>query len=88
MKNNYHKVKTQNHQEQKEVKEVEKTYGYVIATKLNVRKQPNKDSEVVTEVCGNTKLEIDLNLSNFGWYKVHTESGLEGYCMKEYVSVL
>lgn len=55
--------------------------------RLNIRKEPNKDAEVIAIVdCGDF-LVIDFSTSNDEWYGVCTVAGITGYCMKEFVSV-
>lgn len=55
--------------------------------KLNIRKKPSKAAEVKTEANANTKLEIDMEKSTDEWYKVRTESGVSGFCMKKFVTI-
>lgn len=54
-------------------------------SKLNIRKEPNVDSEVLCVVDSGSNLQIDLVNSIYGWFSVCTETGIEGFCMKEYV---
>lgn len=56
--------------------------------KLNVRKFPSKDSEVVNVVNVNDELEVYLDLDNDDWFHVRTPSGVIGYCMKQYLNVV
>ena len=56
--------------------------------KLNVRKLPNRDAKVVIEIVEGAKIMIDEKASTAEFYKVCTECGLEGYCMKKFVKVL
>lgn len=53
-------------------------------SKLNIRKEPNVDSEVLCVVDSGSNLQIDLVNSTYGWFSVCTETGIEGFCMKEY----
>lgn len=54
--------------------------------KLNVRKYPNSDAEVIGTVNRGDSLIIDP--SPFGdFYKVITPYGVEGYCMKKFVYI-
>lgn len=53
--------------------------------KLNIRIEPNKESKVLTVVSKADKLVIFIDESTEGWYKVQTEDGVEGFCMREYV---
>lgn len=55
--------------------------------KLNVRENPNTDSKVVCEVSMLDELMIDEEASTDEWFKVYTEMGVEGFCMKKYISV-
>ena len=55
--------------------------------KLNIRKEPNKDSDVVVVVTCLDELKIDLDASTDDWYAVCTVAGIEGFCMKKFVAV-
>lgn len=55
--------------------------------KLNIRKLPSPDADKVTVVEEGTPLMVDIDNSTGKYYKVYTESGLEGYCLKDYVAV-
>lgn len=55
--------------------------------KLNIRENPNTDSKVVCEVSMLDELVIDEEASTDEWFKVYTEMGVEGFCMKKYVAV-
>lgn len=70
--------------------EVKRTVkGKVIdCTRLNVRKRPNKDSEVTCIIDVDSIVEINENKSNDEWYRVTTDNGVYGYCMKKYISLL
>lgn len=62
--------------------------GYVIGCdKLNVRKEDNKDSEVLCVINKSAEVKVNIAESTIYFYKVYTASGVEGYCMKEYISV-
>lgn len=56
-------------------------------SKLNVRKEPVITSEPVCVVPVKSVLLVDPDSSTDEWYKVYTEAGMEGYCMKKYVTV-
>lgn len=67
---------------------VETVIGIVTdCAKLNIRKLPKPDADKVAVVDANTKLMVDLDGSTLKYYKVYTESGVEGYCLKDYVAV-
>lgn len=70
--------------------EVKRTVkGKVIdCTRLNVRRRPNKDSEVNCIIDVDSIVEINENKSNDEWYRVTTDNGIYGYCMKQYISLL
>lgn len=70
--------------------EVKRTVkGKVIdCTRLNVRRRPNKDSEVNCIIDVDSIVEINENKSNDEWYRVTTDNGVYGYCMKKYISLL
>lgn len=55
--------------------------------KLNIRKEPNKDSDVVVIVTCLDELKIDPDASTDDWYAVCTVTGIEGFCMKKFVAV-
>lgn len=68
--------------------EEETVVGVVIGCeKLNIRKGPAINSDVLCTVPVNAVLVIDVNESTNEWYSVITESGCNGYCMKKYVRV-
>lgn len=55
--------------------------------KLNIRKEPSIDAEVLCEVVATSPLSIDLENSTDEWLSVGTELGVEGFCMKKYVNI-
>lgn len=55
--------------------------------KLNVRKEASAESDVLCVLNENTELAIDVTGSTDEFYKVCTATGIEGYCMKMFVSV-
>lgn len=55
--------------------------------KLNIRKEPSKDSEAVAIVTCLDELMIDMASSTDDWYAVCTAAGIEGFCMKKFVAV-
>ena len=56
--------------------------------KLNVRKLPSRDAEIVSELAEGIKVMIDEKTSTALFYKICTEHGIEGYCMKDFIKVL
>lgn len=55
--------------------------------KLNVRKDPNKESKVLCVIDKNTEFTVNLTKSTEDFYKVTLSNGVEGYCMKEFISI-
>lgn len=55
--------------------------------KLNIRKEANKEADVVCVVDALTKLIIDPNNSTDEWFSVCTETGVAGFCMRDFVTV-
>lgn len=56
--------------------------------KLNVRKLPSRDAEIVSELVEGVEVMIDETESTALFYKICTEHGIEGYCMKNFIKVL
>ena len=56
-------------------------------SRLNIRKEPNVDSDIVCGVSNNTEVIIDEESSNDGFYKITTSAGIEGFCMKKYIEI-
>lgn len=54
---------------------------------LCVRKEPSTNSEVLKELECLSEFEIDEKESTENFYKVRTESGIEGFCMKRFVQI-
>lgn len=58
--------------------------------KLNLRRSPLKDSDganIITELLSGVAVVIDEDESTPNFYKVTTETGLEGYCMKQFIEL-
>lgn len=55
---------------------------------LNVRSEPDIDGEIVEVIKESAKVMINETDSTANWFKVCTESGTEGFCMKQYIKVL
>ena len=62
--------------------------GFVDCRKLNVRAEPSTDAEVVCVISEGTELLIDEPESTDEFYKICTAAGVEGYCMRKFVTVL
>ena len=62
--------------------------GYVSGClKLNIREEGYPGANVVCVVPEKTALLIEVAESNDECYKVYTETGIEGFCMKQYVTL-
>ena len=77
---------------------VEEVIGKVYnCSKLNIRKKPKTDADVVTTVAVGQVLTIDESKSKDDWFKVEFEipdsknklsnNVYEGYCMKKYIKI-
>ena len=55
--------------------------------RLRVRKTPSPNAPVLTEIVNGSEVVIDESKSTGYFYAVVTESGVEGFCMKEYIQV-
>lgn len=55
--------------------------------KLNIRKEPDGEAQVLDVVSSGSEVMIDESESTDEFYKIYTESGTEGFCMKQYITV-
>ena len=62
-----------------------KKFVVVTTDRLNVRKGPSKDTEVLNIVSKDEKLLINNSKLIEGFYSITTSSGIKGYVMKEFV---
>ena len=69
-----------------EPEQVEPAIGVVTAVRLNIRSAPSTTAKVVAVVPIFTELLIDPEEID-EWYKVCTASGIEGFCMKEFIEI-
>lgn len=56
--------------------------------KLNVRAEASAKSEVVAVIDASTELVIIEEESTKDFFKICTASGIEGYCMKKFVTII
>lgn len=75
--------------EQEPVVEEEKSViGIVTGCKrLRVRTDASTDAVIITEIDEDSVVVIDMNNSTDDFYKVHTEAGAEGWCMRKFVKI-
>lgn len=68
--------------------EVPKNLGKVVdCVKLNVREEPSTKASVVFEITAGSMVFIDETCSTDEFYKICTEHGVEGYCMKKFIEI-
>lgn len=65
----------------------ESTFGVVNCNYLNVREAPDPEADVLTVVEKGAEILIDFDVSTDDFYSVCTETGVEGYCMKQFIEV-
>ena len=69
------------------VEEVKNPTGIVTnCTKLNVRKKPSLDADILTTIPVHTEVTIDVKKSVDEWLYIKFDSGVKGFCMKKYIS--
>lgn len=56
--------------------------------KLNVRERPNTTAAILGVITAATELIIIEEESTADFYKICTSAGLEGYCMKKFVTIM
>lgn len=72
---------------EEEIPEVATATGVVTAGLLNVRADADSAAEVLGVIKKDSEVMIDLDESTDEFYSVCTESGLYGFCMKEFIEV-
>lgn len=72
-----------------EVMRVEYEKGIITGCeKLNLREKPSKDGKVLAVLNKGTEVEVYTQAPTTpDFYKVKTASGLEGYCMKQFITI-
>lgn len=71
------------------VEESEPVIGVVTdCVKLNVREFPNTTAPILGIITAATELAIIEEESTADFYKICTSAGLEGYCMKKFVTIM
>lgn len=62
--------------------------GHVVdCKKLNVRKDPDADAEILGTLPVGAEVLIDENESTDDFYNICAASGFEGFCMKKFIEV-
>ena len=54
--------------------------------KLNVRDEPDVNADILCTILLGSEVAIDEEESTDDFYKVCTETGVEGFCMKQYIN--
>lgn len=65
----------------------ETMFGLVNCKMLNVREAPTIESEVLTILHKDSEVMIDPSMSTDEFYSVCTETGIEGFCMRDFIEV-
>lgn len=77
-----------NNEEVNEIVQPEPVFGFVDGCeRLNMRKEASKESDVITILTKNTEVEINESESTEEFYKVNMTSGVEGFCMRKFISI-
>ena len=56
---------------------------------LNIRTEGSKDADVLSTLGVNTMVKVDLTADSDAeeFYKIITPNGVEGYCMKKFITI-
>lgn len=54
---------------------------------LNVREKPNKNAAIISELKVSSEVMIDEEGSTRDFYKICTATGIEGFCMKKFITI-
>lgn len=54
---------------------------------LNVREQPDLKAKVIDVLRAGTEVQVDVDSKLDVWVHVYTVTGLDGFCMKEYIDM-
>lgn len=55
--------------------------------RLNIRKEPSLNGEVLAVIDALSEVMVDIGSSSEAFYKVCTVAGIEGFCMKKYIAL-
>lgn len=67
---------------------VKEVVGIVTGCRLlNIRTKPDADSHVICRETALSELIIDESKSTEDWFSVCTVNGIEGFCMKQFVTI-
>lgn len=66
---------------------VDKKEGMVNCFSLNIRQDANKNSKILSVVKKNDVVSIDMANSTFEFFKVKTSDGIDGYCVRKFITL-
>lgn len=82
----YPSVETEMEFKEEPIREV--TIGFVVgAKKLRVRRQANKEAEIICLLNEGDEVKIIREKSTHKFYRVVLTSGIEGFCLKEFIKL-
>lgn len=87
----YNKISKNNKSDKIEVTEQiinDEINGIVNVDLLNVREEPVDNADVLGVVKNSTKIVVEIEESTDDFYKICTETGLEGFCMKQFIDIV
>lgn len=62
--------------------------GKVVTPLLNVREDSKANAAIKGTVTEGTELKIDMSCRSTEFYKITTPTGVEGFCMKEFIELV
>lgn len=66
----------------------EPKFGFVINCEfLNVFEAPNKNADIIAKLIEGAKVMVDFTESTDEFYSIFTETGVEGYSVKQFIEV-
>lgn len=69
------------------VEQTTPVFGLVNCALLNVREEPDAESEILAVLKKDSEVMIDFDESTEDFYSICNEAGIEGYCMKQFIEV-
>ena len=82
-------IQTVEVKQEPEIEEPEPIIGVVTdCTRLNVRARPYSTAMILGVITAATELIIIEEESTKDFYKICTSTGLEGYCMKKFITIM
>lgn len=82
-------IQTAKIEQEPEVEEPKFVTGIVTdCVKLNVREDPSSTATILGTITAATELIVSKEESTEDYYKICTSVGLEGYCMKKFITIM